>query len=99
MIFGTGFLVDNCPRPEFHDTENRHAPDFDFSNIKIGDRGIITFKEDCIQEEYAFSNFQVVVIDKSEYTITTKLDVSDLDSVNSITYHKTDIYDFEELPC
>ena len=78
MNFGTGFLVDNRPRPEFHDEHNaNHDADFDFYKIEVGDRGIITFKENCIDPTYTFSNFQVVVIEKSAHTITTKLDVND----------------------
>ena len=98
MNFGTGFLVDNRPRPEFHDEHDaNHHPDFDFKKIEVGDRGIITFKENCIDDDYTFSNFQVVVVDKSKWTITTKLDVGDLDSIGSITRHQTDIYHFEKI--
>ena len=37
MNFGTGFLVDNRPRPEFHDEHDaNHHPDFDFKKIEVG---------------------------------------------------------------
>ena len=98
MNFGTGFLVDNRPRPEFHDEHNaNHDDDFDFYKIEVGDRGIITFKENCIDPTYTFSDFQVIVIEKSAHTITTKLDVNESDSIGSITYHRTDIYHFEKI--
>lgn len=95
MQFG---LVDNPRRPEFNEEDERHSPDFDFKEIKIGDRGIITFKNHgCLDENYMFSNFQVVVVEKSKWTITTKLDVTDLDSVKPITYHRTEIYNFKKI--
>ena len=91
MNFGTDFLVDNPKRPDFDEHDANHHPNFDFESIEIGMRGIISFKE----SDDIFSNFEVVVIDKDQWTVTTKLNVSDLDPIKSVTYHKTEIYHFE----